>query len=238
MQKLLMPQTTSDWKQQKYPGAQRRTIRSVLRPSLLLILAVIVGIIFLLQITCVLGFTSSFHNLIEPSFPIGVDKTATILTAFISLLYARKNFAMGVCPVLAFDYRVRDDSEMGIKGRVFQVKIRNAGSGLAVVSDVQYFLVAAEDQKSLETSNPTEVIKFLECFEYKRLTTYDILVLRPGACLASKEEKTFFETSPQEVRKLKRFDVRISFLGILGDEYIKWIFCVPREVNLSLPSDP
>jgi hypothetical protein len=237
MQKLLMSRTTSDWKQQKYPGAQRRTIRSILRPSLLLIFALIVGIIFFVQIACILGLTSNFHNLIEPSFPIGVDKTATILTAFISLLYARKNFAMGVCPVLAFDYRVRDDSEMGIKGRVFHVKIRNAGSGLAVISEVQYFLVAAEGQ-SLETSNPTEVIKFLEGFQYQRLTTYDILVLRPGACLASKEEKSFFETSPQDVRKLMRFDVRISFLGILGDEYIKWIFCVPREFNLSLPSDP
>jgi hypothetical protein len=233
-----MAKTTPTWQQQKYPGPQRRTVKSILCPSFLLVLTIFVGVIFITQLVYAFGFTLSFYTLDVTQLPLGADKTATILIAFVSLLYARRNFAMGVRPILAFDYQVRDNSEMGLQlqGRVFRAKIRNAGSGIAIVSDVRYFLVA-DDQKSLETSNPTEVIKFLEGLAFRRLSTYDILVLRPGACLAPKEEKAFFETSPQDIKKILRFDVRVSFLGILGDEYIKWIFCAPREFELSLPPE-
>lgn len=218
----------------KYPGEQKQRLINRLRPSVLLILLIVFALIIIIQ---VLGHYSVIDPALERIFPIDIDKSIVTFSSLLALSFTIKNFALSVRPILSYEYIIAKKSQMSLvgDGDVFQVKLINAGPGVGIVTDAYYCLQLYGKSPEIKTNDPNKVVRLLESANLIRYLNYEIFIPRPGYSFASKEERPFFEISPNDARKIVRLDVRIRLSSVLGDEYEKWFFCIPREKGLSLP---
>jgi hypothetical protein len=216
----------------KHPGPQRQILRSLLRLSPLRMLIVAFLTVIALQLTEYYGLISGSHR---SPFPLSIDKTITILCSLLALSFAVKSFALSVRPILSYEYLNPKGSSMSLTGDTFQVLLKNSGPGMGIVTGSKYLLKLRETETVIASEDPIAILDHLQTAGLFREVNFDIFLMRPGYSIGSKESRTLFEIHPGEAIKLERLDIRLRVRSVLGDEYEKWLFCIPRDFSVSLP---
>jgi len=219
----------------EFPGPQK-TIRR-LKPSFTL--ALTWGALPFLTFLMCLQLGASLNVLTPKWSALGarVDAriVATMLMGALSLVYVRRQFALGMRPIIDYRSWQSADSEFGLidKGdgqKVFVVQIVNVGSGPLIVTSTAYRALFGNDSMP-DYSGFGDVRRVLiqRGLQFGR----EVLVINlgEGTALESRGERIVFEMllSAAASSQIRRFDVCIEFEGLLGDLYRKEMFYVPTR---------
>lgn len=215
-----------------FPGPQRQRFLSIVKPSVLSTLVLIFAVIIVVQLLEYYGCISGSHR---GTFPLSIDKSIAIFCSLLALSFAVKNFALSVRPILSYEYLNDTESKMSLEGDVFQVLLKNPGPGMGVVVGASYVVKLREDSRTITTEDPNCVVDHMRPAKLFRHLNYDLFIMRPGYSIGSKESRPLFEIALQDAIKIEVLDVRLRIRSVLGDEYEKWLFCIPRDFRLSLP---
>jgi len=221
-----------------YPGPQKE-IRRVL--SAATFLKVLVGIVCLLFVQSVVRenhpelrqspFTSLPARLLSIQI-LDNKSAATLLVGLISVAFINRQVTLAYRPV--FNYRSQQTSTSTFalpksqdNGNFWAVSLQNVSSGPAIAVKSSYRAVFGVDGPG-EYGPYDDVIRKLTAGGLTNGQTFVIRPISRGWCLAAKDECIIFEAALPSALGLHSLDIKIEFQGLLGDEYTKEVFCIPR----------
>ncbi|MEP1216444.1 MAG: hypothetical protein ABJM11_20570 [Marinobacter sp.] len=164
---------------------------------------------------------------------LDVKTAVTLLVAVISLSYTRNQFEHGYMPII--DYRIMQHSysslDFSVDARLDSVSacsLRNHNS-VAIVTAVKYSIYARGDH--IECDDYSELIRILESKGLINKIHYSLLFISEGWSLGENDERVIFEISTDfkdTGTDVSGIDIEVEFRSLLGDMYIKNIYCIPR----------
>ncbi|WP_271270477.1 hypothetical protein [Aliamphritea hakodatensis] len=211
-----------------HSGPQKELIRSILKPNIMLALILIFTISLIYQIGYEYGFFCNSFVL-----PFSLDKTITVYVLLLGTVFAVRNFCLSSKPLINYEYRSNVKSESGLSDKVFQTKLKNSGNGIAIINSVLYIVKTVDSEEVLKTEEPFKVIEYLEKNGIHHHKDLEILFCSPGYALGSNAEKPLLESAQDVAEKIEFLDMRIRVKSIMNNEFEKWVFCIPRNKDVS-----
>ncbi len=221
-----------------YPGPQREIKRFFSRALFLRLLAFVT--FFLLFQTVV---RENKQELGVPPVHIGtVDiwsinlmnsgSAAALIVGILSLMFVNRQVVLAYRPVFNYRSQQTHDSIFALQrdnhgGPFWQVKLQNVASGPAIALR-SYYRVSFQSDCLGSYQSYAEVVRQLGEAGIVNGEDFVLRYISNGWCLASKDECVILEMTLSSAQKLYAFDVAIEFQGLLGDQYVKTVYCVPR----------
>jgi len=220
----------------KYIGRRKSFLDYVL--YLLLILSILsIGLVFI-QNNKHLFDSRFFTDEKRETFRTGIlnihwiDYTTSIalFAGLFTILFARYQFSLSLKPILSYTPRIRPESEAPLrKCKMFSTTVlENLGTGLAIVIESKYRISFTESDLLKSYRSYSDVVDELAKLGYIKNKVYWLSYFSKGSTIAANSRLMIFEMPTYLTEKLFAFDIRIEYSGLLGDKYVKEIFCIPR----------
>ena len=195
---------------------------------------------------------------------LGTDVAATLLGAFLSLYFLRRQFLHAAMPLL--DYRCRVGPASGVAlscddetaARVWVVELSNVGQGAAIITGARYWL-ELEESGCAGPQRPD----FMAWFEQRadrygsrcrfrcdvhaverRLAEagledqrqFDLLHFGEWTALSPGESRAIFQLCLADAGAIIALDIELTYQSVVGDRYRREIYAIPRR-QLPAPAD-
>jgi hypothetical protein len=223
-----------------YPGPQREVRRFFTPTRLLYLLAFVALILFLGSL---IGGNSKVLG-IPPLLIHGVDlwkvqiwdnqTTATVIIGLVTLAFVSRQITLGYRPFFNYKCQQTRDSlyALIVRGesgtRYWNVTLQNVGSGPAIVRK-SWYRVRFDQTMIAEYAEYEDVMNSLASKGFINGQDCIVTFLSDGWSLAAKSDFTIVELVLEKALKISALDIKVEFEGLLGDRYIKEIFCIPRR---------
>ena len=218
-----------------YPGPQKEISRPLSTNRFLFFLVVIAVLLFLQAVA-----HDNYQRLNITPFWLGsIDiwsiqildnkSSATIIVGLLGLAFVNRQVVLAYRPFLNYRSQKTSSSTFALRQDAnnkgfWGVKLQNIASGPAIVTRSLYRVSKNDEYEGYES--------VLAKLSEAGLTNGEDFVLRflsNGWCLAAKDECIIAEFDLQKAMSLSALDIKVEFKGLLGDEYEKQIFCIPRK---------
>ena len=174
---------------------------------------------------------------------LGVPTTTALLATTIIGVSVRRGTAVDTAPFLRYISRWVSAPERSLAApaeRFWQVRIRNAGRGAAVLDSVDWRVsIAKSDATALRSL--IEVHDHLGSSDFLEARDYWIANYTPGMALAPDEERCYFECTDAVVAALATFEAVFAYTSLLGERFEKRVSLVPHPgasaVVLNVPGN-
>jgi hypothetical protein len=222
-----------------YPGPQRE-IRRLLSPTHFFHALVV--------LTTLLFFQSFVHDNrgalhLGPFMVFGIDlwslqvldnkSSATLIIGLLSLSFINRQLLLAYRPFL--NYRCQQSSTStfalvgdGNNGNTWKISLQNVGSGTAVVVGSRY-RVGTKGGEPAVYEDYDHAMGRLVSYGFTNGVDFVVRYFSHGWSLAGKDDCIIAEIALQKALELDRLDVEVEFKGLLGDRYVKEMFCIPRR---------
>lgn len=171
-----------------------------------------------------------------PPLPLG--NALALILAVLGFAFARNQFEASLAPRLVYEGRPLARSEYGLKSgtqnRYWTSTLRNVGRGYARFRDVTYRLEFAQAAAASTWIGFERLIQILREAGLENNRDIRIIEITRHACLAGGGNLDLLQLPLGGPVSITTLDIRLVFLSVLGDEYSKTVFCVPRG---GLPGD-
>lgn len=218
-----------------YPGPQKATGHFFFSPHKLL------GILIL--VTCLLFIQALLHDnaklLALPAASIlwsieilDNKSSVTLLIGLLSIGFISRQLSLGYRPF--FNYKCQQTRLSGYALRTsidkfWSVTLQNVGSGPALVSG-SFYRVSSDLNSLGDYKNYDAAMTSLGDLGFTNGKDCVVTFLSNGWSLAAKSEFIIAELElTKTIDKLQALDIKVEFSGLLGDTYIKEIYCIPRR---------
>jgi hypothetical protein len=164
---------------------------------------------------------------------LGVPTTATLLGLALVATGYRQHAKRSSMPVLRYVSRwvSQPERELPMAGdRCWQVRVRNVGTGVAVVNSVSWEIGPARaSQPSAETASLAALRDAMSTLDFEDSQHYWIANYTAGMALAPDEERCYFECTEDVVNAVAQLTARLDFSSTFGDCFEKSVSLVPKR---------
>lgn len=170
--------------------------------------------------------------------PLPVGNALALTLAVLGFAFARNQFEASIAARLVYYGRPLAISEYGLESstqsRYWTSTLRNVGLGYARFRDVTYRVRLAQDAAASAWIGFGQLDQVLRDAGLENNRDIRIIEITRDACLAGGGDLDLLQFPMDSAVHITILDVRLVFLSVLGDEYSKTVFCVPRR---GLPDD-
>jgi hypothetical protein len=115
--------------------------------------------------------------------------------------------------------------------KVWQVSIRNAGLGAAIITSIQFKFANKTEKENSKLLSNEELVKELEKHDLILDQDYWLEFISSGFTLAPEKDCCLFEIRIEHFSKIKHLEAIVFFQGFLGERYSRDIAFSPPEVG-------
>lgn len=156
---------------------------------------------------------------------LSTEASASLFVTVLGALLVRNQFVLGLRP------RISYKSDNIGSGTAWQVKIKNAGLGAAIINRCVFEL---ETFNSTECSLPIEFEDVINNFSKIGLvyeTDFSLGKISSGFTFPPQEEYTVFDIKTEHIHKVSCLNMILYFQGFLGDKYYRRIVLIPENLT-------
>lgn len=205
------------------PGPQE-TVRSF--DPLFLFLIVLTVIFFVLTLYSIIQANLDVFNIKHIQFfsleILSTESSASLFVTLLGALLVRNQFVLGLRPRISYKSNSNDS------GKTWQVKIKNAGLGAAIINRCEFELETSSGKCCTLPLGFEEVI--MQLAEIKLVCEIDFSLgnISKGFTFPPQEEYAAFEIKMEHIYQIKRLNMLLHFQGFLGDKYYRKVVLIPQ----------
>lgn len=162
---------------------------------------------------------------------VDASTAATLTLGFLGLLGIRRQFQIGLRPLITYDRLTVTASTRHVASiddhDAIVVTLTNTGLGPAVITNVRYNLRLADSGVVFESAVAQELREFLSTVGMHDRDDYVVTAFGRGATIGRDSTRLVGEFPSPFLRRVEDLVLTIDFQGLLGDRYTKRIECVP-----------
>jgi hypothetical protein len=224
-----------------FPGPQRPVRGYWRRPPGLLALLVIVALLTAREVVKANLSQDAQRFWLWHLSLLGVPTAISLFVGILTLLVVRSQFALANRPEINYECMPRPTSQHGLPAmddsRLWAAILQNSGGGLARITSLEYEILTTHPTAA---SAPSKYQPYADAIEVMKRcgltlgTDYWLTSLSSGSAIASDAVKELCELTAAAEQHLLVLDARLIVKSLLGETFVKEIYCIPRR-NLTIP---
>jgi hypothetical protein len=167
---------------------------------------------------------------------LGVPTAISLFVGILTLLVVRSQFAMANRPEINYECMPRSTTEHGLPApdgsRLWAATIQNSGGGLARIASLEYEILLADPAAAGAASSYQPYADAVGVMARCGLTLgqdYWLTSLSSGSAIPAGSAKELCELTLATEQRLLALDARLVVKSILGETFVKEIYCIPRR---------
>jgi hypothetical protein len=172
---------------------------------------------------------------------LGVPTAISLFVGILTLFVVRSQFALANRPEINYECMPRSKSEHDLPpadgSRLWAATLQNSGGGLAHITSLEYEILPADPAAAVAPSKYQRYADAVAVMTRCGLTIgkdYWLTSLSSGSAIPAGAVKELCELTPAAEQCLLVLDARLVVKSILGETFVKEIYCLPRR-NLTAP---
>ena len=151
-----------------------------------------------------------------------VNEGLALLVALVAVIIAQRQFVLNTRPYLHWT-----TVESDFTNRIWRAKLKNHGSGLAIIRSADYSVIFP-DQPELKGTYE-EMLTALAKHGIAIGPGFMLARFTPGSALGAGAELGMFEISFDDAKRVRALDIDMRYEGVLGDDFRMRIALIPRR---------